>query len=166
MPRGDGTGPDWGGGPGSGRGRGMGRGGGGRGMGRGMGRGGGGGRGRMFGGGVQPAGPSMEPGYPQQPVSEEQELEILREQAGALQARMNMILNRIDELNRNEKPRGTNPSSKALVNTGRCTGCGVCESVCREKAITVGDVAEINLEKCTGCGLCVEECPNGAISLG
>jgi len=55
--------------------------------------------------------------------------------------------------------------SKAKVDEGQCTGCGLCLDACKQNAITIGNIARIDLEKCTGCGKCVNECPNQAISL-
>jgi len=53
----------------------------------------------------------------------------------------------------------------AVVDEEKCVGCGVCEDVCPQEAITVYDVARVNAELCTECGVCVNECPNEAISL-
>ena len=53
----------------------------------------------------------------------------------------------------------------AFVDKETCSGCGICEDICSEKAISVNDYAEINETKCTGCGDCVEECPSEAIRL-
>jgi electron transfer flavoprotein alpha subunit len=47
----------------------------------------------------------------------------------------------------------------------KCTGCGVCVSVCLYNAIDIVDgIAQIN-ENCTLCGACVPECPEEAIVL-
>lgn len=58
-------------------------------------------------------------------------------------------------------------SYQASVNTGQCSGCGVCaEERCPVKAVTLeGETAVLNAEKCIGCGLCVSTCPTGAITL-
>ncbi|NLK25839.1 MAG: 4Fe-4S binding protein [Euryarchaeota archaeon] len=44
-----------------------------------------------------------------------------------------------------------------------CVGCGACEDVCPESAITVDDVAVVEENKCVDCGACIDECPNDAI---
>lgn len=95
--------------PGTGMGRGMGMGGG---MGRGMGMGGGMGRGMGMGGGMGRGmgrwgamGPGMQPmpasqaGFPpQQQMTKEQELQMLKDQAEAMKQQMDQILNRIKDL--------------------------------------------------------------------
>lgn len=46
-----------------------------------------------------------------------------------------------------------------------CTFCGLCEAVCREKAITVdkaGKKLAFKEEACNYCGRCVRACPTGA----
>jgi hypothetical protein len=66
----------------------------GRGMGRGMGMGGGMGRWGAMGPGMQPMG-----GFPpQQQMTKEQELQMLKEHAEAMKQQMDQILNRINEL--------------------------------------------------------------------
>jgi ferredoxin len=54
----------------------------------------------------------------------------------------------------------------ALVDASRCMGCGICIDACRDKAITVDDVAAVDPRLCIGCGACVPECPNEALALG
>lgn len=45
-----------------------------------------------------------------------------------------------------------------------CSGCGKCESVCREQAVTIcGGKAQLVPEKCVGCGQCIKACPQQAI---
>jgi len=79
--------------PGAGMGRGMGMGGG---MGRGMGRGGG--RWNAAGPGMQPT-PSPQVGFPpQQQMTEEQELQMLKDQAQAMKQQLDQITNRIKDL--------------------------------------------------------------------
>lgn len=53
----------------------------------------------------------------------------------------------------------------AVIDRGRCAGCGVCVGFCPEEAIRIDDIATVDPIGCTGCGSCVEACPNGAISL-
>ncbi len=51
----------------------------------------------------------------------------------------------------------------AVVDTDRCTACGICVDRCQADAVAVNDYAEIG--DCIGCGLCVSTCPSGAISM-
>jgi len=59
------------------------------------------------------------------------------------------------------------PDSKifAVVDSDKCTGCGICENYCPTNAISIDTVAMIDESKCTGCGRCSDECPQGAITL-
>lgn len=53
----------------------------------------------------------------------------------------------------------------AEVNTGICSGCGLCISVCPYHAIELdvqNGVAKITDVLCKGCGACVSACPSGA----
>jgi dissimilatory sulfite reductase (desulfoviridin) alpha/beta subunit len=48
----------------------------------------------------------------------------------------------------------------------RCTGCGACEAVCPDAAITVTDgLAHFDLATCQGCRRCSTTCPSEAIAL-
>ena len=50
------------------------------------------------------------------------------------------------------------------VDSGRCTGCGACLTVCPHEAIAlVDDVAHIDQALCAGCELCLPVCPEHAI---
>lgn len=54
----------------------------------------------------------------------------------------------------------------AVVDPDRCTGCGLCESLCRFEAIQVMDeCAVVNEVGCEGCSLCYRTCPQQAISM-
>ena len=58
------------------------------------------------------------------------------------------------------------PPALAKVNVDKCTGCGLCESLCLYEAIKIKDgKAEVEKDSCTGCGLCVSICPVGAVEL-
>jgi len=144
-------------GMGMGGGRGMGRGmGGGRGMGKGMGRGGGMGRGMGRGMGTPSTGPAagfMENAGPQ---NSDQELDELKQQAEILEQQKQQLNQRINQLESNRR-------AVAVVDSEKCTGCGVCEDVCPASAIEVNEQAVINTDACTGCAVCVSECPNEAI---
>ncbi len=51
-----------------------------------------------------------------------------------------------------------------------CIGCGVCETVCPQSAVTLTVGADahsvVDANVCRGCGICSAECPSGAIQLG
>ncbi len=51
-----------------------------------------------------------------------------------------------------------------------CIGCGVCETVCPQKAVVLTTGADahsiVDPSICRGCGICAAECPTGAIQLG
>lgn len=51
-------------------------------------------------------------------------------------------------------------SKKASIDTGQCSQCGLCESLCRFDAISNFIVDPL---KCEGCGLCYRACPEKAI---
>ncbi|PKP54599.1 MAG: pyruvate synthase [Candidatus Altiarchaeales archaeon HGW-Altiarchaeales-3] len=54
---------------------------------------------------------------------------------------------------------------KPIVDNEKCVKCGICEKVCPEGSITIGDTAEIDYDYCKGCGICANECPKGAIKM-
>ena len=157
-PLGGGGGMGLGMGGGRGMGRGMGRGGGmGRGMGKGMGRGGGMGMPAPMG--MPSTGSAAD--FPQDAgtqMNPEQELAALKQQAELLEQQKNQLNNRIRQLEGGRK-------AVAVVDSGKCAGCGICEDVCLENAIKVNGQALVQPELCTGCGLCVGQCPNNAIIL-
>jgi predicted Fe-Mo cluster-binding NifX family protein/ferredoxin len=148
-------------GPGLGMGFGMGGGkgmGGGRGMGRGMGRGGGMGRRMGMAGAIGMPSTGSVIGLPQGagPQSPEQELAALKQQAELLEQQKHQLNNRIAQL-------ASGRRVVAVVDSGKCAGCGICADVCPVNAIKVNKQAVVNAEACTGCAACVSECPNEAI---
>jgi len=50
----------------------------------------------------------------------------------------------------------------ALIDEEKCTRCGLCQEVCRFKAIADYQVIPIS---CEGCGFCAHVCPTGAITM-
>jgi len=157
-PLGQGGGMGLGMGGGRGMGRGMGGGGGmGRGMGRGMDRGLGTGMGTGFGMSnwptvEQPASPSESEPDPEQAKA------FLQGQVRILEQQKRQIEQRISELE-------TGHRAIAVVDSEKCTGCGICLDVCPAGAIEVKEKAVINDEICTGCAACIAECPNKAITI-
>jgi MinD superfamily P-loop ATPase len=57
--------------------------------------------------------------------------------------------------------------SKAEINPGICTNCGLCEEYCRFDAIhqNSGNLPEVNIFQCEGCRLCERICPVQAITI-
>jgi len=166
SPIGQGGGMGLGMGGGRGMGRGMGRG---RGMGQGMGRGGGMGRGMGRGGGIGRGigmpGPMGIPStgsaadFPQGAggqMGPEQELAALKQQAELLEQQKQQLNNRIAQLESGRR-------AVAVVDSEKCTACGICADVCPVNAITIKGQAVVNPDVCTGCAACVYECPNAAI---
>jgi MinD superfamily P-loop ATPase len=50
----------------------------------------------------------------------------------------------------------------ANIDTQKCTECGLCENLCRFKAIRDLKVEQVS---CEGCGFCFNVCPGGAITM-
>lgn len=47
-----------------------------------------------------------------------------------------------------------------------CIGCGKCQKLCKEKAITIeGNLPFIDTEKCFFCGDCIRGCPTGSLKV-
>jgi len=160
LGQGGGMGLGMGGGRGMGRGmgKGMGRGGGmGRGMGRGMGSGLGTGMGAGFGMSNWPT--VEQPVFSSESEPDPEQAKVfLREQVQILEQQKLQIQQRISELE-------TGSRSIAVVDSEKCTGCGICLDVCPAGAIEVTEKAVINDEICTGCAACIAECPNKAITI-
>jgi ferredoxin len=51
------------------------------------------------------------------------------------------------------------------VDETSCDGCGLCETRCAFKAITVEGMARVEAIRCAGCGVCAVACPNHALTL-
>ena len=54
-------------------------------------------------------------------------------------------------------------SVKPIINTKKCTACGICAAHCHVRAISISDHAAIDTDICTGCGECLGRCPEGAV---
>lgn len=53
---------------------------------------------------------------------------------------------------------------EAIIRQNDCTGCGICQDLCRFGAISnTVDMFNIDSISCEGCGVCVRFCPEGAI---
>ncbi len=50
-----------------------------------------------------------------------------------------------------------------IVDSSKCTSCGVCVEKCDFGAIAIDDAAVIDPKKCVGCAGCIAVCPQGAI---
>ncbi len=66
------------------------------------------------------------------------------------------------------------PAQISVVEEQKCVGCGLCEAVCPNHAIEVGEkrtlfgqkrVAQVNKALCKGCGICAASCRSGSIDL-
>lgn len=54
----------------------------------------------------------------------------------------------------------------AKIDKDLCEGCGMCESRCVFKAVTLeNQISSVDPTKCYGCGVCAVTCPTGAIKL-
>jgi len=88
-------------------------------------------------------------------------LPTLKAQAKDLEEQLRAINARIRELEESGKAF----KRISYVDSDRCTGCGICEWVCPNGAISVGGMACIDSTRCTGCGRCIAKCPQTALSL-
>ena len=52
----------------------------------------------------------------------------------------------------------------ASVNTGKCSGCGRCESACWYEGIEIKEKKAVKTDRCIGCGYCLSVCPTAALS--
>jgi len=89
-------------------------------------------------------------------MNREQELSTLKQQVELLEQQKQQLNQRITQLESGHK-------AVAVIDSEKCTGCGICFSVCPTGAIEVNQQAIVNEEACNGCAACVSECPNEAI---
>ena len=94
-------------------------------------------------------------------MSRGQQIQMLKEQARAIEARLRSLEKRISEFEYGFKP----SAFTAIVDPNMCVGCGACQEVCPSGAISVEGIAVIDPKRCIGCGHCVEQCPGGALTL-
>jgi len=94
-------------------------------------------------------------------IGRRQELQVLKEHARAIEARLRHLEKRIRDIER-----GSVPSAYiAFVDSYKCVGCGTCQEVCPAGAISVDEIARVDPKRCIGCGHCVDQCPQGALAL-
>jgi heterodisulfide reductase subunit A len=62
------------------------------------------------------------------------------------------------------------PAHVASADEKICMGCGVCQTVCPQGAVTLSSHPSVhsvvNPNVCRGCGICAADCPSGAIRVG
>ena len=58
------------------------------------------------------------------------------------------------------------PPKFAVIDSGKCTNCGICEKLCFYRAVSEkNSVRCADKSKCDGCGVCQQMCPVSAITL-
>jgi ferredoxin len=94
-------------------------------------------------------------------IGRKKQIEMLKEQARAIEIRLRSLEKRISEFEHGFKP----SPFKASVDPEICVGCGACQEVCPTGAIFVEEIAIIDPKRCIGCGRCIEQCPRGALTM-
>jgi len=94
-----------------------------------------------------------------QAFNKDDELTALKQQAEVMARQIQQIHERIRQLEPNGK------TIVAHVDSEKCTGCGICVSLCPNEAIVIEDAAAVDPARCSGCGACVYQCPMEAIYL-
>src|SRR3972149_80314 len=96
--------------------------------------------------------PPTQPGEANELASLKQELQAAEQKLAAVQARItpgpNVTQGRV-----------------AVIDSARCTACGICASSCTKDAISVNEVAHVDTSLCSGCGACAYVCPSNAIRM-
>jgi NAD-dependent dihydropyrimidine dehydrogenase PreA subunit len=93
--------------------------------------------------------------------SRDQKIQALKRQVQAVRAELDSLEMRT----RTVRYGSTVSGIRVSVDTDRCVGCGICQSVCPAGAISVENVALVDSGRCTGCRLCLDQCPVGALSI-
>ena len=93
--------------------------------------------------------------------SRDQRIQTLKRRVQAVKTELNSLKRRTGTFT----PGSTVSGFKVSVDSNRCVGCGICQSVCPAGAISVENVALIDSGRCTGCRLCLDQCPVGALSI-
>lgn len=60
-------------------------------------------------------------------------------------------------------------AQRPKADPARCTRCGACQDVCRERAVVLmpsGQLDAIDEGSCVACGACIAACPAGALAPG
>jgi ferredoxin len=75
------------------------------------------------------------------------------------------------EMSRRELLKLASPLGKVMLDSSKCTGCGLCATECTDGALTISSSGEDTYQLlfkhnlCTACGQCVEVCPEQCLRL-